>query len=391
MRRHPSFDQTFVLNEILDSSMIRENPRPIMKQLFASLAATTVFSIALSSAVAADLEIVFDYQSLDAQADTSFKGAFRPIGSVERFAPEMDALVARDAKIELLATGFDWSEGPVWAWRRHSLLFSDVPQNKIYEWKSGEGIRVYAQPSGYTGAKPRGGEPGSNGLTFDANGRLVVCQHGDRRVARENAYGRFDPVAQFYKWRRLNSPNDLVFHSNGDLYFTDPSYGLEGNNDAPTKETPFNGVYRVDKKGEITLLEEELTFPNGIAFSPDEQTLYVAVSDPTHPVIMAYDVKEDGTLNLKTKRVLFDATPLKDAGGKGSTDGLKVDKAGNLWATGPGGVLVLSPKGKHLGTINTGEATANCAWGDDGTVLYMTADMNLCRINTLTMGVGPGF
>ncbi len=371
--------------------MLRENPRLIMKQLLASLAASTAFTLGLTGVVAADLEIQFDYETLDAKADTSFEGDFRPIGSVERFAPEMDALVAPDARIELLATGFDWSEGPVWVWRRHSLLFSDVPQNKIFEWKSGRGIRVYAEPSGYTGVKPRAGEPGSNGLTLDASGRLVACQHGDRQVARIAADGSFEVLAKFYKWHRFNSPNDLVYHSNGDLYFTDPPYGLEGKNEDPKKEIPYNGVYRVDKHGEVTLLEDALTYPNGIAFSPDEKTLYVAVSDPENPVIMAYAVKSDGTLNLKTKRVLFNAMALKNAGGPGLPDGMKVDKAGNLWATGPGGVLVISPEGRHLGTINTGEATANCTWGDDGTVLYMTADMHLCRINTLTKGVAPGF
>jgi len=362
-----------------------------MKQLLASLATTTALSMALTSAVAADLEIVFDYEALDAEVNLDFNEDFRPIGSVERYAPELDALIAPDAKIELLATGYEWSEGPVWDRQSHALLYSDVPENKIYKWKSGVGTSVYADPSGYTSPYPRGGEPGSNGLTFDSKGRLVACQHGDRQVARINSDGSFEPIARFYKWRRFNSPNDLVYHSNGDLYFTDPPYGLEGKNEDSKKEIPYNGVYRVDKNGEVMLLVEDLTYPNGIAFSPNERTLYVAVSDPENPVIMAYDVKADGTLDRKTKRVLFDAMHLKNAGGKGLPDGLKVDKAGNLWATGPGGVLVISPQGKHLGTINTGEATANCAWGDDGSVLYMTADMNVCRINTRARGVGPGF
>lgn len=307
----------------------------------------------------------------------------RWFGTIERLDPAMDKLVPLDATLEKLAEGFDWAEGPVWIKSDGCLLFSDVPQNVVYRWKQGEGITVFLKPSGYTGATARGGEPGSNGLTVDAQGRLVLCQHGDRRVARLEKDGRFTVLADRYQGKRLNSPNDLVFHSNGDLYFTDPPYGLLKGNDDPAKELPFNGVYRLKPNGELTLLTSELSFPNGLAFSPDEKTLYVAVSDPKRAVWMAYDVQPDGT--LARGRVLFDATAMVGAK-KGLPDGLKVDRHGNLFATGPGGVLVISPEGKHLGTVNTGQATANCAWGGDGSVLYITADMILCRIKTATKG-----
>jgi gluconolactonase len=307
-------------------------------------------------------------------------------GSIERLDPRLDALIPPGAVIEKLAEGFDWSEGPVWMKDEKCLVFSDVPQNVVYRWKEGQGISEFLRPSGYTGKIPRGGEPGSNGLTVDEQGRLVLCEHGDRRVARLEKDGRKTTLAGTYQGRRFNSPNDLVYHSNGDLYFTDPPYGLEGNVDDPKKEIPFQGVYRVKPGGEITLLTQELSRPNGIAFSPDEKTLYVAVSDPKRAVWMAYDVKADGTIDHG--RVLFDATDRVGPQNKGLPDGLKVDRAGNLFATGPGGVFVFAPDGKQLGTIRTGEATANCAWGDDGATLYITADMYLCRVRTLTKGEG---
>ena len=310
---------------------------------------------------------------------------YPPMGRLERLDPHFDALIAPDAKIERLAEGYDWSEGPVWIRDGGHLLFSDVPKNTVYKWKDGDGAKAFLQPSGYTGARVRGGEPGSNGLTVDSQGRLVLCQHGDRRVARlEN--GQFKVLAEFYQLRRFNSPNDIVFKSNGDFYFTDPPYGLEKLNNDPDKELAFNGVYRVKPNGDITLLVQHLTFPNGIAFSPDEKVLYVAISDPNRPVIMAFDVQPDGT--VANERVFFDAKHLM-SGRKGLPDGLKVDVMGNVFATGPGGVLVISPTGAHLGTINTGEATANCGWGDDGSVLYITADMYLCRIQTKTKGRIP--
>lgn len=305
-------------------------------------------------------------------------------GTLEVNDPRFFTLIELTAPLQKLASGFDWSEGPVWIKNGGYLVFSDVPSNTVYRWKQGEGVSVFVKPSGYTGAEPRGGEPGSNGLTTDSQGRLVLCEHGDRRVGRIEKNGKHITLADRFNGKRFNSPNDLAYKSNGDLYFTDPPYGLVGNVDDPKKEIPFQGVYRLKPNGEVTLLTDQMSRPNGLAFSPDEKTLYVANSDPKRAVWMAFDVKPDGTLGAG--RVFFDATSMVGPAKKGLPDGLKVDAAGNLFATGPGGVLVFSPDGKHLGTINTGEATANCGWGDDGSVLYITADMYLCRIKTKTRG-----
>lgn len=309
----------------------------------------------------------------------------RTIGEIRRVDPRFDKLVPQDAKIEVLASGFDWAEGPVWDRTDDSLLFSDIPPNSVFRWKQGEGVSLFLKPSGYTGDKSRGGEPGSNGLLFDAQGRLVLCQHGDRRVARLEEDGTQTVLADRYQGKRLNSPNDGTFHSNGDLYFTDPPYGLEGLNDDPAKELDFNGVYLRRKNGELVLLTKEMSFPNGIALSPDEKTLYVANSDPRRAIWMAFEVQSDGTLS--GGRVFYDATEWVGQR-KGLPDGLKVDQAGNLFATGPGGVSVFSPEGDHLGSIDSGEATANCGWGNDGQTLYMTSDMHLCRVRLNTTGLG---
>ena len=309
-----------------------------------------------------------------------------PFGSLEVKDPVFFALIPAATPIEKLASGFEWSEGPVWIRNGGFLLFSDVPSNTVYRWKAGQGVSVHLKPSGYTGSTPRAGEPGSNGLTVDSEGRLTLCEHGDRRVGRVEKDGRHVTLADRYQGKRFNSPNDVVYKSNGDLYFTDPPYGLVKNVDDPAKEISFQGVYRLTPGGEVTLLTDKLTRPNGLAFSPDEKTLYVAVSDPQMPVIMAYDVKTDGT--IANGRVFFDAKSLMLPNRKGLPDGLKVDKDGNLFATGPGGVLIITAQGKHLGTILTGEATANCGWGDDGSTLYITADMFLCRVKTKTKGAG---
>jgi gluconolactonase len=331
---------------------------------------------------AADLKVM--PTANDTNAPITVRAASGALGTIERLDPALDELLPKRAVMEKLAEGFDWSEGPVWMPGGY-LLFSDVPLNTIFKWDPHSGVSIFLQPSGYTGTTPRGGEPGSNGLTHDKQGRLIACQHGDRRVARlEN--GKFVTVADRYDGKRFNSPNDVVVKSNGDLYFTDPPYGLVKNVDDPAKEIKFQGVYRVSADGKVTLLTDEVTRPNGLAFSPDEQTLYVASSDPKKAIWMAYPVKTDGTLG--TGRVFFDATSMQGATRKGLPDGLKVDKGGNLWATGPGGVLIISPAGKHLGTLATGEATANCAWGDDGSTLYITADMYLCRVRTKVKGAG---
>jgi gluconolactonase len=319
-------------------------------------------------------------------ADTTAPGAAadgrKLVGSVERLDPALDALVAPDARPEVLAEGYKWSEGPVWT--GGGLLFSDVPNNVIWRWQEGAGVTEFLRPSGYTGSVPRGGEPGSNGLAVDATGRLFLCQHGDRRIARLDAATRaFVTVADKFEGKRFNSPNDLVVR-NGDVYFTDPIYGLEGHEKDPARELPFSGVYRVHKNGAVDMVDNQLSFPNGLTFSPDGKTLYVAVSDPARAIWVAYDVDSRG--NASNRRVFFDATAAAKAGKKGLPDGLKADVDGNLFATGPGGVYVFTPGGKHLGTIVTGEPTANCAFGDDGHTLYMTANNKLMRIRLKTRG-----
>ncbi len=309
------------------------------------------------------------------------------IGTVHRLDPALDALIPQDAEIEVLAQGFTWAEGPVWVGSEQDgyLLFSDIPRNTVFRWEEGEGITVFLHPSGYTGHTYYGGEPGSNGLLLDPQGRLVLCEHGDRRVSVLTKNGGRRTLVDHYQGRRLNSPNDACFHRNGDLYFTDPPYGLPERMGDPRQELDFCGVYRLSTDGTLTLLTKEMTRPNGIAFSPDCRTLYVAQSDPAAAVWKAFPVKPDGTLG--PSRVLYDATG--DVGKlPGLPDGLKVDRHGHLFATGPGGVLILSPEGRLLGRLDTGKATANCGWGDDGRTLYITADSHLCRIRTTTRGAG---
>jgi gluconolactonase len=309
------------------------------------------------------------------------------LGKIIRNDPALDKLIPQDAKIEILAKGFTWTEGPVWVPDEAGghLLFSDIPRNSVFKWKEGEGITLFLNPSGYTGAVYYGLEPGCNGLLLNSDGELVSCEHGDRRVSVLTKGGGKQTLADNYMGKRLNSPNDGCFKSNGDLYFTDPIYGLPNRWDDPRRELDFCGVYRLSKEGKLTLLTEEMTRPNGIAFSPDEKTLYVAQSDPEAAIWKAFPVKDDGTLGKS--KLFYDAT---DAVGKlpGLPDGLKTDKDGNLFATGPGGVYVFSPAGKLLGRLDTGERTANVGWGNDGTMLYICADSYLCRIQTTTKGAG---
>ena len=307
------------------------------------------------------------------------------LGRIVRLDPAFDQLVAPGAVVELLAEKkFQWSEGPVWDAKHARVLFSDIPRNMIWEWSEAGGLKEFLQPSGYTGSAPfTGREPGSNGLTFNAAGELILCQHGDRRLARWSG-GKFVTVVDKYQGKRLNSPNDLVIKSNGDIYFTDPPYGLPKGAEDPAKELEFQGVYRLKTSGELTLLTRELSRPNGLAFSPDERTLYVANSDSSKAVVMAYPVQGDGTLGAG--KVFFDATQAAQEKQPGLPDGLKVSRDGTVWATAPGGVLVYSAAGKHLGTLATGVPTANLTFGDDGGTLYITADKNLARVKTKVKG-----
>lgn len=310
---------------------------------------------------------------------------FPPLGKVVRLDPSLDELIAQDAALEVLASGFEWLEGPVWIKGEGCLLFSDIPRNAIMKWQEGVGTTLFMKPAGYTGVEAYGREPGSNGLAVDPQGCLVLCEHGDRRISRLEPGGGKRTLVDSYVGKRLNSPNDLVFKSNGDLYFTDPPYGLPQGADDPRRELEFCGVYRLSTDGELTLLTGAMTRPNGIAFSPDERTLYVAQSDPRRAVWMAFQVHDDGTLGAG--EVFYDATSLADEL-PGLPDGMKVDRAGNLFATGPGGVSIFASDGTALGRIDTGGKIGNCAWGDDGSVLYLTADTRLCRIKTRTKGAG---
>jgi gluconolactonase len=310
------------------------------------------------------------------------------LGTVERLDKGLDAVLPEGAAIEVLAhEKFVWSEGPVWDRANKRVLFSDIPRNMIWQWSAEGGLKEFLKPSGYTGTETfTGKEPGSNGLAFNKAGELILCQHGDRRVAKL-VDGKFVTLVDKYMGKRLNSPNDLAIKSNGDIYFTDPPYGLPKLTDDPGRELDFQGVYRLSPSGELTLLTKEMTRPNGIAFSPDEKTLYVANSDPDQSIWKAFPVKADGTLG--EGKVFFDSTAAVKEKKPGLPDGLKVSQDGTIWATGPGGVYVFGPDGKHLGTLATGVPTANCGFGDDGSTLYITADKNLVRVKTKVKG--PGF
>jgi gluconolactonase len=306
------------------------------------------------------------------------------LGHIERLDPRLDALIPPGAELEKVAEGIEWAEGPVWDVRDGSLLFSDVPRNGIFRWKPGSGLSRFLSPSGYTGKAPFAGrEPGSNGLAFDREGRLVMCQHGDRRIARLEKDGRVGVLAERFEGKRLNSPNDLVFRSNGDLYFTDPPFGLARTFEDPAKELSFQGVYRLTPDGRLTAVIKDLRAPNGIGFSPDEKTLYVSNADNQSPIWMAYLVLDDGTLG--PGRQLAEASGFVREG-EGVPDGLKIDRKGNVFAAGPGGIHVYAPDGTRLGRILTGVPTGNLNWGEDGSVLYIAANHRILRLRTSTRG-----
>ena len=303
------------------------------------------------------------------------------LGSIERISSDINKLIDLDSKIEILAEGFDWSEGPVWSKKLNSILFSDVPNNVIYKWNEKEGLSVFSKPIGYSGKVPNLKKAGTNGLTIDSEGNLIICMHGDRMIAKmENLNTeKLSSIIRSYNNKLLNSPNDLVYDSYGNLFFTDPPYGLlEGDNDK-LKEIPYNGVYKLSPNGDIELLIKNLTRPNGISISNDEKILYVANSDNNNPIIMKYELSKNG---IKNPEVFFDGKELAK-NDIGLFDGLKVHPTGTVFATGPGGVLIIKENGDHIGTIRTEVRTANCAFDDNFEYLYMTSDMFLTRIKIL--------
>jgi gluconolactonase len=310
-------------------------------------------------------------------------GGMKVAAEVVRIDPAIDAVVPVDATVERLAGGFGFTEGPVWS-PEGFLLFSDPNENRIYRWSPDGQVSVYRTNSGYTGMDiAEYSQPGSNGLAIDRDGRLTILEHGNRRVTRLEKNGTLTVLADRYEGHRLNSPNDLVYKSDGALYFTDPPFGLPKVFDDPRKELPYSGVFRL-ADNRLTLVAKDLTGPNGLGFSPDEKYLYVTNWDTAHKVVMRYEVTADG--GLTNGRVFFDMT---GAPGEEALDGMKIDRAGNLFVSGPGGVWILSPDGRHLGTIRMPELPANMAWGDaDGRTLYFTARTGIYRMR-VAIGAGP--
>jgi gluconolactonase len=304
-------------------------------------------------------------------------------GQVIRLSNGIDEIVPSDARIEQVADGFGFIEGPIWIHEGY-LLFSDIPRNVIMKWTPGNSASVFRKQSGYGGTVPPGALFGSNGLTLDKQGRLTIAEHGNRRITRLEKDGKLTILADRYEGKRLNSPNDLVYKSDGSLYFTDPPFGLPKTYDDPARELSFSGVYRVDH-GRTQLLTKLLTAPNGLAFSPDEKYLFVANSGPVKKQWIRFEVKPDGTLG--NNKVFYDVSGIKE---EGVPDGMKVDSKGNLYCIGPGGIWIFSPQGEHLGTIRPPQLPANCNWGDkDGKTLYITGGTVLYRIRLKIAGIRP--
>lgn len=312
---------------------------------------------------------------------------FPVIGGKTVFDPSFHAVVAADAPIEQIADGFTWAEGPAWVREGNYLLFTDVPENTLYRWTGRDGLSVFLKPSGLAGPVPDTlREAGANGLYAEPSGTVLLADSGTRVVARFNPKAKLKTtLAAMYEGKKFNSPNDVVSNSTGAVFFTDPPYGLKDLDESPVKELKFNGVYRVDSDGSIHLLDDGLSFPNGIALSPDERTLYVSNSDPKRPVWMAYSLDAQG--EVIGKRVFADASDLLGEGVPGLPDGMAVAADGRVFATGPGGVLVFDADGRRLGRIETGDAISNCAFGDDGRTLYMTSHKRVARVRVKAIGL----
>ncbi len=307
---------------------------------------------------------------------------YERIGKIEELDPAFRELVTPDAYAEILTDGFEWSEGPVWVASEQMLLFSDIPNNSIFKWTEKAGKELYLKPAGYTGQTARGGEMGSNGLLLNKEGQLILCQHGDRRIARMDAplnqpAPKFTTLADGYQGKKFDSPNDAVLHPGGAIYFTDPPYGLEKFINDSTKAAPYQGVYRIRTTGEVDLLVDSIRRPNGIGFMPGGKTLLVANSESERAIWYAYDLgSNDSLINA---RIFFDASSYAKTT-PGGPDGFKVDAKGNVFATGPGGIWIFNSDGKPLGRIKLPVASSNCALADDDKTLYITADMYLLRV-----------
>jgi len=317
-----------------------------------------------------------------AAAGTGYAQTAKPLMRLEPADARFNAVVSKSAKAKILADGFLWSEGPVWVEKYKMFLFSDVKKNVIYKWTAAKGKEVYLSPSGYTGKVPRGEELGSNGLGLNLKGQLVICQHGDRAVSVMDAplnkpKPRFIKIATGYKGKKFDSPNDLAFLNNGDIYFTDPPYGLEKNVDDPLKEAPYQGVYRVSANGKITLLTDTLTRPNGIAFFPGGKTILIANSDPKKPFWYAYDLDKNGLL---THGRIFYSAMATSKTVDGMPDGMKIDKQGNVFATGPGGIWVFNRSGKLLGKMLINDLASNLSFSADEKTLYVTSNHRVLEI-----------
>jgi gluconolactonase len=302
---------------------------------------------------------------------------------IEILDPEGLNIIDSSAAIEVIARGFEWTEGPLFIGEGNYFIFSDIPNNRINKWKEGDSTSVYLQPSGYTGTTSKAKETGSNGLALHPDGHLVLMMQGDRRIGKmtaplSNPKPEFITLADRFEGKRLNSPNDGVYHPNGDFYFTDPPYGLAGGLEDTTKELDFQGVYRLKPNGQLDLVTKELKFPNGIAISPDGKQLYVASSDNENMIWMQYELNEKGL--IKSQRVFYDAQQYEGKN-KGAPDGMKMSKSGHLFASGPEGVWIFNSAGKVLAKIHTGQFTSNCALTPDEKMLYMTCDDYIMRVN----------
>ncbi|MFD0946757.1 SMP-30/gluconolactonase/LRE family protein [Sphingomonas canadensis] len=314
-------------------------------------------------------------------------GGAAAVGSITRLNPGFDAVADVASPVLVLGSGYRWAEGPVWVKKGRYLLFNDVPANTCYQWRKGKGVTKFLEPSGLAGpVPPEIREAGANGMAIDAQGMVVMADSGTRAIARMDPKSKKKTIlADRFEGARFNSCNDVAIHRNGTIYFTDPPYGLRDGDESTLKETGFNGVYRIDREGRVNLIDRDLKRPNGVAVSPDQQTLYVAMSDEARPQILAYPLDIEGGVS-GYPRVFADFSEELAKKMPGLPDGLKVDTAGRVYATGPGGVHVLSPEGKRLGLIATGKAIANCAFGEDGRTLFLTSSDMLAAVRLKASG-----